>query len=251
PSIVFWSMGNEAGNGPAFAAMAGWGHRFDITRPIHYEPAQGNPRLKGYLDPLDKGYPRTVDHAHRFENPQDEPYVDMVSRFYPGVFTPEFLVSNKADTRPIIFVEYSHSMGNSTGNLKELWDEFRRLDRIIGGCIWDFKDQAFYKIDPKSGKEYLAYGGDFGEKRHDGNFSLNGIVAADGRPKSAIYENKWVYQPASTTLVSENTLRVENRNSVQSLAVYDAFLVLLKDGELVKEKMLAPLDIPPGNENEI
>lgn len=251
PSIVFWSMGNEAGNGPAFAAMAGWGHRFDITRPIHYEPAQGNPRLKGYLDPLDKGYPRTVDHAHRFENPQDEPYVDMVSRFYPGVFTPEFLVSNKADTRPIIFVEYAHSMGNSTGNLKELWDEFRRLDRIIGGCIWDFKDQAFYKIDSESGEEFLAYGGDFGEKSHDGNFSLNGIVAADGRPKSAIFENKWVYQPASTTMVSKNSLLVKNRNSVQSLKVYDAFIILLKDGELVKEKRLTPLDIAAGQEKEI
>lgn len=251
PSIVFWSMGNEAGNGPAFAAMAGWGHRFDITRPIHYEPAQGNPRLEGYLDPLDKGYPKSVDHAHRFENPQDEPYVDMVSRFYPGVFTPEFLVDQKADTRPIIFVEYSHSMGNSTGNLKELWDEFRRLDRVIGGCIWDFKDQAFYKVDPESGEEFLAYGGDFGEKRHDGNFSLNGIVAADGRPKSAIYENKWVYQPASTTKVSENTLRVKNRNSVQSLAVYDAFLVLLRDGKVVKEKMLEALDIAAGQEKEI
>ena len=251
PSIVFWSMGNEAGNGPAFAAMAGWGHRFDITRPIHYEPAQGNPRLEGYLDPLDKGYPKSVDHAHRFENPQDEPYVDMVSRFYPGVFTPEFLVKQKADTRPIIFVEYQHSMGNSTGNLKELWDEFRSLDRVIGGCIWDFKDQAFYKIDPESGQEFLAYGGDFGEKRHDGNFSLNGIVAADGRPKSAIYENKWVYQPATTTLVSENTLRVKNRSSVQSLAIYDAFLVLLKDGEVVKENMLTPLDIEAGKEQEI
>ncbi|WP_417361257.1 glycoside hydrolase family 2 TIM barrel-domain containing protein [Galbibacter sp.] len=251
PSIVFWSMGNEAGNGPAFAAMAGWGHRFDITRPIHYEPAQGNPRLDGYLDPLDKGYPKTVDHAHRFENPQDEPYVDMVSRFYPGVFTPKFLVDQKADTRPIIFVEYSHSMGNSTGNLKELWDEFRSLDRVIGGCIWDFKDQAFYKTDLKTGQEFLAYGGDFGEKRHDGNFSINGIVAADGRPKSAIYENKWVYQPALSTLISGERLQIKNRNSVQSLAVYDAFLVLLEDGIVVKEKKIAPVEVAPGAETEI
>ena len=110
----------------------------------------------------------------------------MVSRFYPGVFTPQFLVDNKADTRPILFVEYSHSMGNSTGNLKELWDEFRRLPRIIGGCIWDYKDQGLLKVDEKTGQQFYAYGGDFGEVRHDGNFCINGIVASNGRPKAAM-----------------------------------------------------------------
>src|SRR5690606_23434638 len=93
--------------------------------------------------------------------------------------------------------------------------------------------------------------GDFGEKRHNGNFSLNGIVSADGRPKSAIYENKWVYQPASTTLVSDNILLIKNRNSVQPLSVYDAFLVLLKDGKLVKEKRLEDLDIAAGEQGKV
>ncbi|MEZ0131202.1 glycoside hydrolase family 2 TIM barrel-domain containing protein, partial [Flavobacterium sp. LBUM151] len=71
PSIVMWSLGNEAGKGPNHAAMAGWTHDYDITRPVHYEPAQGNPRLDGYIDPLDPRYPKTVDHSHRFENPDD------------------------------------------------------------------------------------------------------------------------------------------------------------------------------------
>jgi len=246
PSIVFWSLGNESGKGPNHAAMAGWVHDFDITRPIHYEPAQGNPRLDGYIDPLDPRYPKSVDHAHRFENPQDEPYVDMVSRFYPGVFTPKFLVDQKKDTRPIIFVEYSHAMGNSNGNLKELWDEFRSTPRIIGGCIWDFKDQGLLKTDAKTGQEFYAYGGDFGEKNHNGNFNINGMVAPDGRPKAAMYENKWIYQPAITSLEGNSNLKITNRQATNSLAEYIPVLKILKKGIVIKEQQLKPLQLEAG-----
>ncbi|MFI1772421.1 glycoside hydrolase family 2 TIM barrel-domain containing protein [Thalassobellus citreus] len=246
PSVVFWSLGNESGKGPNHAAMAGWVHDFDITRPLHYEPAQGNPRLDGYIDPRDPKYPKTVDHAHRFENPQDEPYVDMVSRFYPGVFTPKYLVDLKADIRPIIFVEYSHSMGNSTGNLKELWDEFRTLPRMIGGCIWDFKDQGLLKIDENTGQEFYAYGGDFGEERHHGNFNINGIVASDGRPKAAMFENKWIYQSATCSL-ENNQLTIKNRQATQSLAAYSPVLQFFENGKLIKEETLKVFDIEAGD----
>ncbi|WP_370479472.1 glycoside hydrolase family 2 TIM barrel-domain containing protein [Tamlana flava] len=245
PSIIFWSLGNEAGKGPNHAAMAAWTHDFDITRPIHYEPAQGNPRLEDYIDERDPRYPSTGDHAHRFENPQDEPYVDIVSRFYPGVFTPKFLVDKKADTRPILFVEYSHSMGNSTGNLKELWDEFRSLPRIIGGCIWDFKDQGLLKVDKETGKEFYAYGGDFGEKLHDGNFCINGVVASDGRPKAAMYENKWVYQPVTSSL-NGFELTIKSRQSKKSLKDYIPVLQILENGSVIKEEILIPLDLEAG-----
>jgi beta-galactosidase len=248
PSIVMWSLGNEAGKGPNHAAMAGWTHDYDITRPVHYEPAQGNPRLDGYIDPLDPRYPKTVDHSHRFENPQDEPYVDIVSRFYPGVFTPKFLVDQNKDTRPILFVEYSHSMGNSTGNLKELWDEFRSTPRVIGGCIWDLKDQGLLRKDPKTGQEYLGYGGDFGEKKHDANFNINGLVAADGRPKAAMYENKWIYQPAVSSLDSDFKLKIHNRQVVQNLSAFIPVIKILENGNVIKEVVLKPLDIPAGSD---
>lgn len=248
PSIVMWSLGNEAGKGPNHVAMAGWTHDYDITRPVHYEPAQGNPRLDGYIDPLDPRYPKTVDHSHRFENPQDEPYVDMVSRFYPGVFTPKFLVEQNKDTRPILFVEYSHSMGNSTGNLKELWDEFRSTSRVIGGCIWDLKDQGLLRKDPKTGQEYLGYGGDFGEKKHDGNFNINGMVSADGRAKAAMYENKWIYQPAVSTLESNFNLKIHNRQVVQNLSDFIPVIKILENGNLLKEVVLKPLDVAPGKD---
>ena len=251
PSIVFWSLGNESGKGPNHAAMAGWVHDFDITRPVHYEPAQGNPRLPGYIDPRDARYPSTGDHSHRFENPQDEPYVDMVSRFYPGVFTPEFLVDQHKDTRPILFVEYSHSMGNSTGNLKELWDEFRSLPRVIGGCIWDFKDQGLLKIDENSGEEFYAYGGDYGEKLHDGNFNINGIVASDGRPKAAIYENKWVYQPVTSELVADFKLQIKNRHATKSLKNYTPVLQFFENGNLYKEVILEVFNLNAGNQTTL
>ncbi|WP_302884544.1 glycoside hydrolase family 2 TIM barrel-domain containing protein [Wenyingzhuangia gilva] len=247
PSVIMWSLGNEAGKGPNHAAMAGWTHDFDITRPVHYEPAQGNPRLEGYIDERDSRYPSTGDHSHRFENPQDEPYVDMVSRFYPGVFTPQFLVDNKADTRPILFVEYSHSMGNSTGNLKELWDEFRRLPRVIGGCIWDFKDQGLLKVDEKTGQEFYTYGGDFGEKLHDGNFCINGVVASDGRPKAAMYENKWVYQPVTCRLEG-NQLIVKNRQATKSLIDYIPLLQILENGKVIKKEILSSFNVAAGQE---
>lgn len=248
PSIVMWSLGNEAGKGPNHAAMAGWTHDYDITRPVHYEPAQGNPRLDGYIDPLDPRYPKTVDHSHRFENPQDEPYVDMVSRFYPGVFTPKFLVEQNKDTRPILFVEYSHSMGNSTGNLKELWDEFRNTPRVIGGCIWDLKDQGLLRKDAKTGREYLGYGGDFGEKKHDANFNINGLVSADGRAKAAMYENKWIYQPAVSTLENGTSIKIHNRSVVQNLSDFIPVIKVLENGIVIKTEVLKPIDIPAGND---
>ncbi|MGS2739249.1 glycoside hydrolase family 2 TIM barrel-domain containing protein [Sinomicrobium sp. M5D2P17] len=249
PSVIFWSLGNEAGKGPAYAAMAGWAHDFDLTRPVHYEPAQGNPGLKGYIAPGEPGYPK--DHAHRIENPTDEPYVDMVSRFYPGVFTPKLLVDQEADTRPIIFVEYAHSMGNSTGNLKELWDEFHSLPRIIGGCIWDFKDQGLQKKDSVTGKEFYVYGGDFGEKLHDGNFNINGIVASDGRPKAAMYECKWVFQPVKSSMEVEQMLRISNRHSAISLAEYIPEIELLKNGISVMQKELPPFAVEAGKDTLI
>jgi beta-galactosidase len=181
PSIIFWSLGNEAGRGPNHAAMAAWLHDFDITRPVHYEPAMGSPKLEGYMDPKDPRYLKPNDHSHRTQNPLDQYYVDMVSRMYPSIYTPELLVNQpNGDTRPIFFCEYAHAMGNSAGNLKEFWDIFRKTPRVIGGCIWEFKDQGLVKLD-SLGKPYYAYGGDFGEKYFD-NFTIKGVVNADGSP---------------------------------------------------------------------
>ncbi|MES2892944.1 MAG: glycoside hydrolase family 2 TIM barrel-domain containing protein, partial [Bacteroidota bacterium] len=148
PSIIFWSLGNEAGSGPNHAAMAAWIHDFDITRPVHYEPAMGARNMPGYLDPSDPKYLKANDHSHRLQNPLDQPYVDMVSRMYPALYTAPLLASQpNGDARPIFFCEYAHAMGNSVGNIKDFWDQWRSTPRIIGGCIWEFKDQGLLKTD--------------------------------------------------------------------------------------------------------
>lgn len=251
PSVIIWSLGNEAGRGPNHAAMAEWLHDFDITRPIHYEPAQGNHRAEGYIDPSDPRYLKSNDHSHRIGNLTDQPYVDMISRFYPGVFTPQLLLDQKnGDTRPIIFVEYSHAMGNSNGNMKEFWDIFRSRPRMIGGCIWEFRDHGLVKKD-STGKEFFAYGGDFGEKRHDSNFSIDGIVSSDGRPKAAMWECKRVYQPAESTLINDHQVKIENRHAARSLKDYEVTLIIREDGKPLVKKMLPRIYLAAGKDTSI
>lgn len=253
PSIIIWSLGNEAGRGPNNAAQSAWIHDFDITRPVHYEPAMGSPREEGYIDPSDPRYPRTNDHSHRLQNPVDQYYVDIVSRFYPGIYTPDLLINQKnGDKRPILFVEYAHSMGNSTGNMKELWDVFRSRPRIIGGGIWEFKDQSLLKKD-SAGVEFMAYGGDFGEKLHDGNFSIKGVVDAWDRPKGAIFECKRVYQPAECELVDagQGTIKVLNRHAARSLAGYNVTLIFRKDANPVKVVQLPRIPLSAGRDTVI
>ncbi|GHE47132.1 glycoside hydrolase family 2 TIM barrel-domain containing protein [Sphingobacterium griseoflavum] len=249
PSIVIWSLGNESGRGPTTAAMAAWIHDFDITRPVHYEPGMGSHQLPDYIDPSDPRYPKSNDHAHRLQNNKDQYYVDIVSRFYPGIFTPELLLNQQnGDKRPILFVEYSHSMGNSTGNIKDFWDIFRAHPRLIGGFIWDYKDQALVREDSVYGK-VLAYGGDFGEKVHNGSFSLNGIVDAWNRPKAAMYENRRIYQAAEVTLLEPENARItiKNRSSLLNLDHYQAVLQVRENGSVVREINLPSINLAAGD----
>ncbi len=250
PSVIFWSLGNEAGSGPATAAMSGWVHDFDITRPVHYEPAMGSQGKDGYIDPSDPRYPK--DHSHRIQNPVDQYYVDVVSRMYPGLFTPKLLIDQATDNRPIFFCEYDHSMGNSTGNLKEFWDVFRSNQRLIGGCIWDYKDQGLLKKD-SLGREFYAYGGDFGGRFNDGDFCINGVVAPDGRPKAAMYECKWVFQPVECTMVDslKGLIRIKNRHAVKSLGDYIPTVEVLEDGNVIMNKKLPPVNLAAGKDTII
>ncbi len=249
PSIIIWSLGNEAGRGPNHAAMAGWVHDFDITRPVHYEPAQGTPQAEGYIEPGDPRYLKPNDHSHRIGNPVDQPYVDIISSMYPGLFTVPLLANqDNGDKRPIFFVEYSHAMGNSNGNLKEFWDAFRSTKRIIGAGIWEFKDQGLLKTD-SAGVKYYAYGGDYQERYFD-DFTIKGIVASDGRPKAAIYECKHVFQPAECTLVDvkKGLIKIINHNAVSSLGEYMVNFQVLENGNVIADKMLPAINLPAGHD---
>ena len=251
PCVIIWSLGNEAGSGQATAAMAAWVHDYDLTRPVHYEPAMGEKHAPGYIAPGDPNYPK--DHSHRIQTPLDQYYVDIVSRMYPALYTPDLLISqDNGDKRPIFFCEYAHSMGNSTGNLKEFWDEFRSKPRLIGGCIWDYKDQGLLKKD-SLGNEFYAYGGDFCDILNDNNFCINGIVASDGKPKPAIYECKWVFQPVTCSLIDADSLwlRILNRHSVNNLDKYIPVWEILEDGVTVKKVQLSTINLPAGKDTLI
>ena len=248
PSIIYWSLGNEAGRGPNHAAMAAWMHDFDISRPVHYEPAMGSPKEPGYMDPSDPRYLKPNQHSWRTQNPLDQYYVDVVSRMYPSDYTIDLMVNQKnGDNRPIFFCEYAHAMGNSAGNMKDFWDLFRSRDRVIGGGIWEFKDQGLLKKD-ENGVEFYAYGGDYGEKYFD-NFTIKGVAASDGRPKAAMYECKYVYQPLVATWGNPDQykMKVLNRHAVKSFAGYTAVLLIKQDGNIIVNQVLPTLNIAAGD----
>ncbi|HMT75295.1 MAG TPA: glycoside hydrolase family 2 TIM barrel-domain containing protein [Chitinophagaceae bacterium] len=252
PSIIMWSLGNEAGSGPNHAAMAAWVKDFDMTRPLHYEPAMGSPKEEGYIDPSDPKYLKSNDHSHRIQNPLDQYYVDVVSRMYPSDYTAPLLVNQKnGDNRPIFFCEYAHAMGNSAGNLKDFWDQWRTLPRVIGGCIWEFKDQGLEKTD-SAGVKYYAYGGDFGEKYFD-NFTIKGIVAADGRPKAAMEECKRIFQPFAVEWFDNDKrlIRITNRAAVLNLCDFYGRISTLEDGMSIWRKNLPDLVLAPGKDTII
>ncbi len=247
PSIIFWSLGNEAGRGPNHAAMAAWLHDFDITRPVHYEPAMGSPKEEGYMDPSNPAYLKPNDHSHRLQNPLDQYYVDMVSRMYPAMYTAPLLANqNNGDNRPIFFCEYAHAMGNSAGNIKDLWDQWRNTKRVIGGCIWEFKDQGLLKKD-SAGVEFIAYGGDYGEQYFD-NFTIKGVVNSDGKPKSVMYECKRVFQPIECEW-KDGKVHITNRSSVKKVDAYNATLVWKIEGKVVLTKPLPLIHLAAGKDS--
>jgi beta-galactosidase len=246
PSIIMWSLGNEAGSGPNHAAMAAWIKDYDMTRPLHYEPAMGSPKEEGYIDPSDSRYLKSNDHSHRIQNPLDQYYVDVISRMYPSDYTAPLLVNqNNGDHRPIFFCEYAHAMGNSAGNLKEFWDQWRSIPRVIGGAIWEFKDQGLEKTD-SAGVKFYAYGGDYGERYFD-NFTIKGIVNADGKPKGVMYECKRIFQPIQCEWADsvKGIIRIINRSEIKNVNAYTAYIVVKEDGKIITNQQIGGIDVAP------
>jgi beta-galactosidase len=230
PSVIMWSLGNESGMGPNHAGASGLVKDFDPTRLVHYEGAQSVPT--------------------------DPAYVDVISRMYPLPDELEDMANNPYHTRPILMCEYAHAMGNSIGNLKEYWDLIYAYPNLLGGHIWDWKDQGVEKTDEK-GRSYYAYGGDFGDQPNSGNFLINGVVASDGSIKPATHEVKYVQQPVHFTLVEKSkvTVRIENRYQFLSTGHLDFSWTLWENGQEKSSGVIAPdplsLNIQPGGFQEI
>ena len=248
PSIVMWSMGNESGYGPNFAAISAWLHDFDPTRPVHYEGAQG---VDGNPDP------KTVDVISRFYTRVKQEYLN------PGIAEGEDkeraenarwerlleIAERTNDDRPVMTSEYAHSMGNALGNFKEYWDEIYSNPRMLGGFIWDWVDQGIYKELP-DGRIMVAYGGDFGDKPNLKAFCFNGLLMSDRETPPKYWEVKKVYAPVQLA-VNNGQLIVTNRNHHINLSQYRCLWTLTIDGKQKEQGEITLLDVAPGESGTI
>ncbi|MEV6237584.1 glycoside hydrolase family 2 TIM barrel-domain containing protein [Lentzea sp. NPDC051838] len=217
PSVIMWSLGNEAGGGSNFVAMRDWIRAADPTRIIQYE-GDNRPQVSDIRSAM-------------YESPAG--------------------VANRArdtnDRRPYVMIEYSHSMGNSTGNFKEYWDVIRANPILQGGWIWDFVDQAL-TWKTSSGVTYLAYGGDWGDNPNDGAFCGDGIVTPDRRISGKAVEVKQVYQAINAANAgAAGAVRITNEHLFTNVNEFAGTWALLADGAVVQsgELTAAQLDVPP------
>ncbi len=207
PSIVIWSLGNEAGPGDNFKAAYQAIREFDKSRPVQYE--------------------------------RNNDIVDMGSNQYPSVGWVQFAASGgKGPKYPFHISEYAHSMGNAGGNLVDFWKAIETSNYICGGAIWDWVDQAIdtYKLD---GTKFFGYGGDHGDRPNDGMFCMNGVMLPDLAPKPEYFDVKHVYQNVGVQLdslwktnsnIQMVRLLVTNKNYFVPLDYVDISVVVVRDG---------------------
>jgi beta-galactosidase len=218
PSVIIWSLGNESGMGETFKIMKKATLEIDNTRPIHYE------------------------------GDFNQEVSDMVSNMYLSPKRLERLIKgNKYGTqtksvkfketqiKPYVLCEFAHAMGNSLGNFQEFMDIFEKYPNAIGGFIWDMIDQGLRKIS-SDGKEYWAYGGDFGDVPNDGNFCINGILMPDRKPNPSLYEVRKVYQNISVHPINllEGIIEIQNKFAFLSTEFLNLFWELTENGNLIQ-----------------
>lgn len=223
PSLTIWSLGNEAGNGYNFFQTYLWLKRADknlMDRPVCYERAQWDPNTDMYV-------------------PQ-----------YPGA---EWLesIGKKGSDRPIVPSEYSHAMGNSSGNLWDQWQAINKYPNLQGGYIWDWVDQGIWVPATKTEGGFYAYGGDFGVNTpSDGNFVCNGIVGPDRTPHPAMAEVKYCHQNVGFEAVdlSKGEIRIINRNYFTPLTGYDFTYTITENGKVIRTEKVKLNTAPQASE---
>ena len=217
PSIIFWSLGNEAGDGPNFEQCYKWIKAEDPSRACQYEQA----RQKEHTDifcPMYYGYEGMEKYGQRTDA-----------------------------TKPLIQCEYAHAMGNSQGGFKEYWDLIRKYPNLQGGFIWDFVDQSC-RWKGKDGVMIYAYGGDFNRfDASDNNFCDNGLISPDRVPNPHMYEVGHFYQNIWTTPadLSKGEVNVFNENFFRDLSAYYMEWQVLKDGKIIRTGRVDDLKIAP------
>lgn len=230
PSVIIWSLGNEAGNGENFLYCYNAAKALD-DRPVHYEGTRA-----------DKPY-----GGSRFS--------DFYSKMYPGM---AWMNENTSSLdKPMVICEYAHAMGNAVGNLREYWDVIEASDATVGGCIWDWVDQAIYDPEEiKQGVYRLHTGYDY-PGPHQGNFCSNGIIPATREESAKLMEVRAAHQfvkialAASDVATGAYTVRLTNRYDFRSLKGFDLRLTLLADGRPVATAVNPVPDVHPGESTDM
>ena len=216
PSIIFWSLGNEAGFGANFEACYTWIKNEDKTRAVQYEQAKIN-EFTDIFCPMYQDYEGNREYC--------EGDID----------------------KPLIQCEYTHAMGNSLGGFKEYWDLIRKYPKYQGGFIWDFVDQSL-RWKNKEGVSFYAYGGDWNPyDASDNNFMDNGLINPDRQPNPHMYEVGYFYQSIWVTPVDlpNGAINVYNENFFRNLDDYYLEWELQADGEIVRKGMVGKLNVAP------
>ena len=217
PSIVIWSLGNEAGNGENLFATYDWLKKNDNSRPVQYEGAT------------------------KFSN------TDIQAPMYPTIETMKDYADSKP-SRPLILCEYAHAMGNSVGNLQDYWDLIETYDIMQGGFIWDWVDQGILSTND-SGEKFWAYGGDLGGKdyQNDQNFCNNGLVNPDRSEHPSLNEVKKVYQSIKFELINvqKKQLLITNKYDFKNLDDFYFEWKLMKNGYKISEGKIEVFNLEP------
>ena len=236
PSVIGWSLGNEAGHGAAHDAAAAWVRAVDPTRFVQYEGS--------LLTRVKKGEGTTAQRHTVAPTASERLVSDIVCPMYSEISLIEewadWAETTGGDDRPMILCEYSHAMGNSNGSLADYWRAFETHPALQGGFIWDWKDQGLAETDA-DGRFYWAYGGHFGDEPNDANFCINGLVGPDGEPHPALAEVAWCGRPVRVTAVSGKRIRVHNHRWFTDLADLTCTWEVAVDGEVVER---GTLDLP-------
>lgn len=224
PSIIMWSLGNEAGDGSNFEALYDWTKNRDPGRPVVYEMAD------------------LRDHTDVFLPMYARPYI--LDSY-----------SSERRSRPLILSEYAHAMGNSVGNLSVYWDLIYSRESLQGGFIWDWVDQGIAAT--KNGQKYFAYGGDFeapGEEVRTGfNFNINGLVNPDRMPNPHLWEVKKNYQVVKVDALdlAKGAIRITNRQDFSNMDAFTGEWSITNDGGVVAMATIDNLEIDAGSSKEV
>ena len=231
PSVLIWSLGNEAGFGYAYQNAGRWTKEYDPTRLTHYESS-------------------TWDHSERF----DKSMLDLYSRMYATTEEVDSYFAEEGPKKPFIQCEFVHAMGNGPGDIEDYYQQIMKYDGFCGGFVWEWCDHAVNQGVAENGKTMYGYGGDFGEYPHDGNFCMDGLVYPDRTPHTGIYEWKNVVRPVRARLVDAHKVTLALKNMLDFTDMADAITLSYEckaDGELLCSGEIAVPSTAPHTESEV